>query len=182
MNVARELLEIFRVFFGVGFLTFGGGITMLPILERELIKKRQWITGSQLVDWFSLSQCIPGAIAVNVSTFIGHHRRGKAGAVAAALGVVSPSILVITILAVFLSNFMEYEAVRKALRGINVAVAVLLCSAIWSYAKKTIVDLFTAAIAIAACIAMIVFNAPGALIVVSAAVLGLASLLFRRRS
>ena len=79
----------FSVFFMIGSVTFGGGLAMLPILERELVTKRGWMTGTQMVDWFAIGQCTPGIIAVNVSTFIGYSRRGIVGAVVATLGIIT---------------------------------------------------------------------------------------------
>ena len=88
----REILSLFVVFFKIGSVTFGGGLAMLPILERELIQKKKWITNEELIDYYAISQSTPGVIAVNVSTFVGHNRAGIPGAVAATLGVVTPSV------------------------------------------------------------------------------------------
>ena len=116
----------------------------------------------------------PGIIAVNVATFVGYNRKGVRGAIVTTAAIVTPSIVVITLLAMFLNNFAEILWVQKALRGINVVVAVLLLSAVWSVGKKTVVDWVTAAIAIASFVAMTVFNVSGVVIVFSSALLGIA--------
>lgn len=173
LKIFREYFELFRVFAGIGSVTFGGGIAMLPILERELIKKRHWMTSGQMLDYFAIGQCTPGVIAVNVSTFIGYSRKGLPGACAATAGIVAPSIVVITLLAMFLNNFADIIWVQRALRGINVVVAVLLISAVWNFGKKTIFDLVTFGIGALAFVAMTVFNVPGVFIVLIAGVLGI---------
>jgi chromate transporter len=174
MNVFREYLELFWVFFRIGAVTFGGGLAMLPILERDLIKKRSWMTGEQLVDYFAIGQVTPGIVAVNVATFIGYNRKGIRGALVATAGIVAPSIIVITLLAMFLENFTEILWVQRALRGINVVVAVLLVSALWSMAKRTIIDWITALIALATLVAITVFNISAVFVVFLSAAIGVA--------
>ena len=174
VNTFLEYLELFGVFFRVGAFTFGGGLAMLPVLERDLIQKRSWMTGEQLVDYFAIGQSTPGIIAVNVATFVGYNRKGIVGAIVATLGIIVPSIIVITVLAMFLESFADIVIVQKALRGINVAVAVLLLNAVWSFGKKTIIDAVTAFIALASFISMAFFNVPGYAVVLVTALLGLA--------
>ncbi len=173
MSAFLEYFGLFRVFFFIGSVTFGGGLAMLPILERELIKKRGWMTGDELVDYFAIGQVTPGIVAVNVATFVGYKRKGIVGAIVTTAGVVTPSVIVITALAMFLENFSEILWVQRALRGINVVVAVLLVSAVWGIGKKTVYDRITAAVACAAFVAIALFDAPAILVVLSSAVLGL---------
>jgi chromate transporter len=174
MAVFLEYAELFWVFFRIGAITFGGGLAMLPVLERDLAKRRSWLTAEQLVDYFAIGQSTPGIIAVNVATFVGYNRKGVRGAIVTTAAIVTPSIVVITLLAMFLNNFAEILWVQKALRGINVVVAVLLLSAVWSVGRKTVVDWITAAIAIASFAAMTVFNVSGVVIVFASAALGIA--------
>jgi len=173
MNPILELLQLFGVFFMIGSVTFGGGIAMLPILERELVTKRKWMTATQMIDWFAIGQCTPGIIAVNVSTFIGYSRRGFVGALTATLGIVAPSIIVITALAGVLSQTDGIPWMQHALKGINVVVAVLLIDAVTGLGKKTLVDLPTALIAVAAFAAMEIFDVSGVFIVLGAGAIGL---------
>jgi chromate transporter len=123
-------------------------MSMLPILERELVTKRGWITNEELLDYFALSQSTPGIIAVNVAIFIGFKRAGILGAIMSALGVVFPSLVIITILASGLENFSQIPTVQKALTGINTAVAALLSQAVWSFARKSFLAKGTTPIAV----------------------------------
>lgn len=169
----KDLVELFFVFFRIGAVTFGGGLAMLPILERELVKKRRWLTGEQLIDYFAIGQSTPGIIAVNVATFVGFNRRKISGAITATAGVVVPSVIIITVLAIFLHNFADILWVQKALKGINVIVAVLLVTAILKLGKKTITTLWGLLVAVAAFVSMTFFNVPGVIIVSASALLGL---------
>ncbi len=181
MNSFLELFRLFSVFFMIGSVTFGGGLAMLPILERELVTKRGWMTGTQMVDWFAIGQCTPGIIAVNVSTFIGYSRRGIVGAVVATLGIITPSIIVITALAGLLGQADGIPWMRHALAGINVAVSVLLLDAVLGLGKKTITDLPTFFIAAGAFVGMAVFNVSGVFIVLGSGAVGVAVSRFRAR-
>ena len=113
MNI---LWDLYRSFFTIGALTFGGGYAMLPMLEREIVHKHQWATQEEILNYFAIGQCTPGIIAVNTATFVGYKQKGVAGGVLATLGVVSPSILIITVIALVLRQFME---IVKALRDMR---------------------------------------------------------------
>lgn len=173
MNNFREYFDLFTVFFKIGAFTFGGGLAMLPVLERDLIKKRAWLSHEQLIDYYAIGQSTPGIIAVNVATFVGYNRKKILGSIVATTAIVLPSVIVITLLAMFLENFADIVWVQKALRGINVSVAVLLLHAVWSFGKKTIIDAATFFIALCSFISMVFFNVPGYIIVIISALLGL---------
>ena len=100
------LFKIFFSFFKIGLFTFGGGYAMLPLMRAELVEKHQWITDDELLDYFSVSQCTPGVIAVNVSTFVGHKTGGVFGAVTATSAVVLPSLIIILSIASVLTKYM----------------------------------------------------------------------------
>ena len=133
-------LDLFLTFARVGGLTFGGGYAMLPILQREVVEKRKWVSEADMMDYYAISQCLPGIIAVNTSLFIGSKTKGTRGSVAAALGVVFPSLIIIMILAAFLSNFTDVPLVRHAFAGIHVCVFVLIVNAVWKLRKGAIID------------------------------------------
>lgn len=122
----KELLLLFWAFARVGAMTFGGGYAMLPILQREIVEKRAWATEEELGDYFAVGQCTPGVIAVNTATFIGYKRKGAAGGIAATVGVVFPSFLLILALAGILLTYAALPAVSAAFSGIRVAVTVLI--------------------------------------------------------
>ncbi len=147
----RELLQIYWVFFTMGAVTFGGGYTMLPILRREIVEKRGWVTEETIMDYYALSQGLPGIIAINVSVFIGYAHRKTPGGVAAALGMVSPCLVIISAIAFFLGQFQENSAVQSALAGISVCVGALILDAVLAMGKKGVKDPLSLAI----CLAMI---------------------------
>lgn len=139
----RELLELFWIFARLGAVTFGGGYAMLPILQRELVDKRHWVTEEELTDYYAIGQCTPGIIAVNTSTFIGQKRQGNLGGVIATLGFVTPSIIIIALIAAFLTNFADLQIVKDAFAGIRACVCVLILVAVEKLFKKTVIDKVT---------------------------------------
>jgi len=134
----KDLGQLYGTMFKIGAVTFGGGYAMLPILEREFVEKRQWTTSDELMDWYAISQVTPGIIAVNVATFLGNKRMGLIGGIVATLGLVCPSLIIITLIAMFISNFSEILWVQKALMGINVGVAAILTHAAFTFGKKAV--------------------------------------------
>jgi chromate transporter len=138
-----ELLDLYITFVKIGCVNFGGGYAMLPLLERELVDKRHWTTMDDLRDYFSIGQCTPGIIALNVSTFIGEKKAGVVGALCATVGFLTGPITIILIIATFLSNFADLEFVQHAFAGIRVCVCVLILQAVLRLWKKSVVDKFT---------------------------------------
>ena len=139
----RELFGLFAVFAKVGVMTFGGGYAMLPILQREVVENRGWATEEELTDYYAIGQCTPGIIAVNTATFVGARRGGVIGGIAATLGVVFPSLVIITAIAALLRSFADIPAVRHAFAGVRVCVCVLIANAVVKLLKKSVVDLPT---------------------------------------
>ncbi len=133
-------LELFFVFAKIGATTFGGGYAMLPILQNEIVEKRGWATDEELMDYYAIGQCTPGIIAVNTATFIGYKYLGIIGGITATLGVVFPSVCIITVIAAFLTNFAELAVVKHAFNGIRACVCVLICDSVIKLGKKSIVD------------------------------------------
>lgn len=142
----KEYLELFFTFAKVGVMTFGGGMSMLPILEREIITNKGWAEEEELMDYYAIAQCTPGIIAVNVSTFIGQKRKGIPGGILATLGVVFPSLVIITVLASAITNFSHLDVIQNAFAGIQVCVCVLIFNAVVKLLKKSVVDKRTLAI------------------------------------
>lgn len=126
----QELWKLFSAFFRIGILTFGGGYAMLPMLTREVVEKHAWATEAELLDCFAIGQCTPGVIAVNTATLVGHKQKGTVGGIVATLGVVSPSILIITLIASLLENYAHIPAVQHAFAGMRAAVAALIAVAV----------------------------------------------------
>ena len=139
----KTCFTLFIAFFKVGAFTFGGGIAMLPMLKKYVVEDLKYITEDEMLEYFAISQCTPGVIAVNIATFAGYKRAGFWGALTATLGVIFPSIIIIIILAHFIQNVSSVTWFGKCVKGVNIAVAVLLVRAFVPIAKKTIIDIPT---------------------------------------
>lgn len=139
-------IQMFLVFAKVGVMTFGGGYAMLPILQRELVENRGWTTEEELTDYFAIGQCTPGVIAVNTATFIGQKLRGIPGGIVATLGVVFPSLVIISLLAGVIEAFSHIAWVQHAFGGIRICVCILILNAVVKLYKKSVVDKATLAI------------------------------------
>ncbi len=168
----KELLLMYLAFAKVGVSTFGGGYAMLPMLQRELADKRGWTTQEELMDYYAIGQCTPGVIAVNVSTFIGYKRKGIPGAIAATLGMITPSLIIITCIAALISNFSDNIYVQKALAGINVAVLVLVINAISKMFKKALVDWLAIVMFVVTALVSIITRISPVIFVVACGVIG----------
>lgn len=136
----KELFNLFLAFAKVGALTFGGGYAMLPILQREVVEKNNWASDEELMDYYAIGQCTPGVIAVNTATFIGQKRKGIIGGIITTLGVVLPSMIIITIVAAFISNFADLPIVKNAFAGVRVCVCVLIFNAVVKLWRTSVVD------------------------------------------
>lgn len=144
----KELVLLFTSFFKIGIMTFGGGYAMLPMLERELVVNHKWATMEEIMDYFAIGQCTPGIIAVNTATFIGYKRKGILGGIIATLGVIAPSIIIISAIAGILDLVSENKYVKHAFAGISVAVCALLVQALIKMGKSGVKDIFTAILAV----------------------------------
>lgn len=151
---------------------------MLPMLTEELSVKRQWVSRDELIDYFAIGQCTPGIIAVNVATFVGYKKQSVIGAVCATLGMIIPSILVITVLALFFSNFADAPSVKKAFSGINIAVAALLTKVVVTFIKKAVHNVFHALITAAAFVSVVFFRVHTVWIITTGLVTGLSVYLY----
>ena len=170
----KLLGNLFVAFAKVGVLTFGGGYAMLPMLQREIVDAHGWATEEELADYYAIGQCTPGVIAVNTATFIGQKLGGPLCAAAATLGVVFPSLVIITVIAVVLQNFAQLAVVRNAFAGIRVCVCALILNAVVKLWKKAVVDLPTLLIFLAV-LALAVFTKLSPVVfVVAAALAGVA--------
>ena len=185
----KDLLELYWAYLKIGCVNFGGGYAMLPLLERELVNKKGWVTMDELRDYFAIGQCTPGVIALNVSTFVGQKRKGIAGAIAAMLGFLTGPIAIILVLAAFLRNFAELEAVQHAFAGIRVCVCVLIIQAVLRLWKKSVVDSFTltlyvvilALFSLSSFTSLLPVKIPAAVLVILAGLAGLAASVIKNK-
>lgn len=168
----KELITLFGLFFKIGIMTFGGGYAMLPMLERELVTKRNYVTMEEIMDYFAVGQCTPGIIAVNTATFIGFKRKGISGGIFATVGVITPSVIIVTLLASVLQLIAGNEIAANAFAGISVAVCALIVQAILKLIKSGIKDAFTLGITLAAFIASFFFGVSPIIVILVTAVIG----------
>ena len=133
-------IKLFFTFAKIGAVTFGGGYAMLPFLQRDLVEKNGWCSDTELTDYFAIGQCTPGVIAVNTATFVGYKMKGTLGAIFATLGVVFPSVVIISIIAAFISNFADLQVVKAAFAGIRVCVCVLILTSVFKLFKGAVKD------------------------------------------
>ena len=171
--MAKRLWELFYTFAKVGVMTFGGGYAMLPILQREVVENKGWATEEELANWFAIGQCTPGVIAVNTATFAGRKVLGNIGGVVATLGVVFPSLIIISLLAGVITTFAEVAWVKNAFAGIRVCVCVLIFNAVVKLLKKSVVDKPTAAIFVLVLAGGVFLNVSPVWFVILAALVGI---------
>lgn len=173
MRNMKILGELFLTFMHVGGLTFGGGYAMLPILQREVVEKRGWATDEELTDYFAVGQCTPGIIAVNTATFVGQKQARVLGGIVATLGIVAPSLVIISVLAGFINTFAELAVVKNAFAGIRVCVCVLIFNAVCKLWKGSVKSKLALAIFAVVTLGSLFFDLSPVLFVVVAAVLGI---------
>lgn len=169
----KEYWDLYAAFFRIGILTFGGGLTMLPMLKYELVEKRNWITEEVLLDCYAIGQCTPGIIAVNTATFVGYKRKGIGGGIIATLGMASPSVLIITVVAVFLQALITQPIVQHALMGIRGAVCALMLNTVYTLAKKSLVNKGSVVLCTVAFLLAFFTQIPTVLIIILAAAAGI---------
>lgn len=168
----KEFWKLFISFAKVGVMTFGGGYAMLPILQREIVENRGWVTDEELTDYFAIGQCTPGVIAVNTATFVGQKKAGVPGGIIATLGVVFPSVVIITALAGVIQRFAGHPVVEHAFAGIRVCVCVLILNAVIKLWKSAVKDKWGMAIFAVLLLANLLTDISPVIFVLSAGVAG----------
>lgn len=171
--MGKDLWALVVSFFKIGIMTFGGGYAMLPMLQRELVENKKWVTEEEILNYFAIGQCTPGIIAVNTATFVGYKIRKIPGAIFATVGVVLPSVIIITVIAAILSNFAHIPVVQHAFAGIRIAVSALIVASVIKLIKTNVKNLPQIIIAVAAFILVAVLGQNPVFAVIGAAVAGL---------
>lgn len=177
----KKMAQLYISFFKIGGLTFGGGLAMLPMLQREVVENHHWCTEEEILDMYAIGQCTPGIIAVNTATFIGHKLKGPIGGILTTLGVVAPSVVIISIIAAFLQNFADNPYVIHAFNGVRACVCVLILNAVLKLRKSSVIDQPTMVIFLAVFLLSAIWGISPALIVVVAGVIGLALKLMKEK-
>lgn len=186
MKLTREkikrCLQLFFAFFKIGAFTFGGGVAMIPFMEREVVEKKNWIDKDVLLDIVVVSESTPGPIAINAATFIGYKVAGFFGSVCATFGVVLPSFIIILLLSFCLDYVWNNEIVQFALRGIRAGVLALVAKALWGLFKKTPKNAFAYIMIALSFIAVAVFDVKVLIVIVSGALIGLAAFFISKKA
>jgi len=136
----KKYLEVFLTFLKMGCITFGGGYAVIPIVERELVKKKGWITLEEAMDYYTIAQITPGIIAVNLATFIGDKQKGPLGGILATMGFILPGTTFVIAAAVLIGNFAELPMVQHAFAGIRIAVGALILDTVIKMSKGAFKD------------------------------------------
>ena len=133
----KKLFPLFLTFMKIGGFTFGGGHAMIPLIQRETVENKKWVTDDDILEIIAIAESTPGPVAINSATFVGYRTAGFWGAVCATMGVVLPSFLIILAITYLMDNFMDLPAVQYAFKGINAGVLALLVKALWNMYKKS---------------------------------------------
>ncbi len=169
----KELIELYLTFCKIGAFTFGGGYSMLPMIQKEVVEKKGWATDEEILNYYAVGQCTPGVIAVNTSTFIGVKLRGVIGGFVATAGMITPSLIIIMAIAAFLKNFTHLEFVQRAFAGVRVAVAALVIQAVVKMWKTGVKDVAGLIIFIAALAVSLIFDISPIYVVIGAVAVGI---------
>ena len=180
-DILKELIDLFFTFSRIGVLTFGGGYAMLPMLQKEVVETKKWATEEEILDYFSIGQTTPGIIAVNTATFIGQKQRGTIGGITATLGLVFPSYVIISIIAIFMKNFSDSIILQHAFAGIRVSVYILILNAVIKLWKNSVVDKMGFIIFIIVFLLSVLTSLSPVIFVVLAAFIGIIAKLIERR-
>lgn len=131
-----EALKVFLTFFKLGLFSFGGGTAMISLLDDELVNRKKWVNKNELIEMIAIAESTPGPIAINMATYVGFNRAGLLGSFFATLGVVLPSFIIIFIISLFLEQFLAFEVVQYAFKGIQVAIIFIIFKAGFSLTKN----------------------------------------------
>lgn len=175
-------LDLFLTFARIGGFTFGGGYAMLPMLQKELVEKRSWLTEAELIDYYAIGQCTPGIIAVNTATFCGNRVKGALGGAVSTLGVIAPSLIIIIVIAAFIANFQDLPLVQNAFAGIRICVFILILKAIIKLLKTAVIDVPTGIICTLVALGSIIFNLSPIAFILASAAIGIALKLRKSRA
>ena len=178
----KEYLELFRIFFVVGATMFGGGYAMVPVLERELIKKRGWINMDEVMDYYSIAQFTPGIISVNVATFVGFKRKGIGGGIVATIALMLPGLILMTLISLFLQRFADYELARSAFAGIRIAVCALILDTLFKFSKGFLREYRAVIILIAAFVLSVIVGLSPVIIILAAGAAGFITFCVKRKT
>lgn len=173
-NRTGTLLQICWTFMKISPVTFGGGFAMMPLMQKEIVDKRKWMSEEEIVDAFALGQSAPGSVGVNSSAFIGYRIAGLKGALAATVGMMTPTFFIVIVLSLLFLTVRDHDFVRAAFRGIRPAVVALIVYAAITAAKSSILDKSTFGLVVIALFLLIVFHAHPIVLIFAGMISGVA--------
>lgn len=144
------LWQVFFSFFKIGAFTIGGGYAMLPVMQKDLVDRLDWLDEQEFMETIAVTQSAPGAIAVNTAIFIGNRMAGLPGVVAGCLGVTLPSFLIILSIAIFFQNILNWPPAAHFFAGVRPAVIALIAHVAWKMGRKLIINIYYLGLFIAA--------------------------------
>lgn len=169
----KDLWKLFAAFFKIGLFTIGGGLAMLPLIQRMVVEEYKWLKEDEMIDCIAICQSLPGVIAINTATFVGYRRRKLAGSIAATLGTVLPSFIIIILAVLFLGAIGENPYVTGAFTAIKAASCGLILFSAIKLGKQILKNKFTWAIGIIAFVAIAIFDISAAWVIIFGALMGL---------
>ena len=164
--------ELFTTFFKIGTFTIGGGYAMIPLILREVVERRRWLTDTEMLDVIALSQTMPGILAANIAALVGQRLRGTRGALTAVLGNILMPIIFILLIALFFRQFKDNPTVEAIFMGIRPAVVALIAAPVFNLARKAGVTLKTVWIPLLAALLISLFGISPVLVILAAILLG----------
>lgn len=180
-NKLKLLWEIYVTFLKLGTFGFGGGYSLIPLIEREIVENKKWIDKERLVDTFAVAECLPGAIALNASGFVGYSIAGVPGAIAAMLGNLTSPVLIVLTLAIMFQKFSTYTVVQNAFNGIRPAIIGLIAYAAYKIGKTSLKDKICIVIAIAAFVGVLFLHLHPIFLIILGAALGIGVMQIKER-
>ena len=177
----KRLWQLFLTFFKIGAFSFGGGYAMIPLIQREAVERRHWVSDEDILEIIAIAESTPGPIAINAATFVGYKTRGFWGAFCATFGVVLPSFVIITLISFVLQEFESLRAVKYAFFGIRAGVLALILKALWSMFQKSPRGVVSYAVMALAFVLVAVLKVDVIVVIALCAALGLVSSLLAER-
>ena len=168
-----SLFKLFTTFFRIGVFTFGGGYAMIPLIEKDIVERNRWIERKDFVDLLAVAQSAPGIFAVNIAVFIGYRLRGTRGSVAAAMGCVVPSVVIILLIALFFRQFRHIPVVNNIFMGLRPAVVALIAVPVFTVAKSAGIGWTTVWIPILSALLIVAFGVSPVYVIAVAALAGI---------
>ena len=171
-SLGEGLGRLFKTFFKIGMFTLGGGYAMIPLIEEEVVNKKQWVSKEEMLDLIAVAQSCPGVFAINIATFIGYKLRKVRGAVSCTVGAALPSFLIILLIAMFFHRFQDNPIVASMFRGIRPAVVALIAVPTFNLARRAKLTWTTSWIPVAGALAIWALGVSPIFVILAAGICG----------